>query len=78
MENVLPKYTRPIKNTDEPTVNVDFWNEATDAFDEKEFRKSTIAVVNYMNPNFEILKLQVKERTQEIVFIRIKCPKSKK
>lgn len=51
MENVLPKYTRPIKNTDEPTVNVDYWNEASDAFDDDRFRESAIAVINYMNPN---------------------------
>lgn len=54
MENVLPKYTRPIKGIDEPTVNVDFWDEAIDAFDNKTFRKSAIAVVNYINP--ELLK----------------------
>ncbi len=51
MENVLPKYKRPLKGINEPTVSVDFWDEAIDAFDEKEFRKAAIATVNYMNPN---------------------------
>ena len=51
MENVLPKYKRPIKGINEPTVNVDFWNEAIDAFDEKEYRKAAIATINYINPN---------------------------
>ncbi len=51
MENVLPKYKRPLTNSSEPTVDVSFWDEAIDAFDEKEFRKAAIATVNYVNPN---------------------------
>ena len=50
MENVLPKYVRPIKSIDDPVVNVDYWEEAVDAFDEKKFKKSVIAVINYLNP----------------------------
>jgi hypothetical protein len=68
MENVLPKYVRPLTSIDEPTVNVDYWDEAIDAFDEKVFRKSAIAVINYINPellegvntenNIEIIQMQ--------------------
>jgi hypothetical protein len=50
MENVLPKYIKPLKGINEPTVNVDFWEKAIEAFDNKEYRKSAIAVVNYINP----------------------------
>ena len=51
MENILPKYRRPISGVKDPKVDVSFWEEATDAFDEKDFKKSVIAVINYINPN---------------------------
>ncbi len=47
----MPDYKRPLTTSSEPTVDVSFWNEAIDAFDEKEFRKAAIATVNYINPN---------------------------
>jgi len=64
MENILPKYQRPITKIDDPTVNVDYWDEATEAFDDKNFKQSAIAVINYINPN--ILKNINTE--QEVVF----------
>lgn len=51
MENVLPKYKRPIVDDNEPKVDVGYWDTAIDAFDEKKFRESVIAVINYINPN---------------------------
>ncbi len=54
MENVLPRYHKPLPSKADPKVDVKFWEEAKDAFDKKEFRKSVIAVINYINP--ELLK----------------------
>jgi len=50
MENVIPKFIRPIKSINDPVIKVEHWDEAIDAFDEKEFKKSVIAVINYINP----------------------------
>jgi len=50
MENVLPSYKRPIASIDDPNNKVEHWNLAIDAFDEKDFKKSLIEVINYMNP----------------------------
>jgi len=68
MENVIPKYVRPIAKIDDPVNKIEFWDEAIDAFDEKEYKKTVIAVINYMNPNllenvntdgdFEIIQMQ--------------------
>jgi len=49
MENVLPRYERPLKSTNEPQFNNDEWDKAVDAFDEKEYKKSILSVINYMN-----------------------------
>ncbi len=35
MENVLTRYKRPIESVAEPTVAVEYWDTALDAFDEK-------------------------------------------
>jgi len=50
MENVLPKYVRPIAKIDDPVNQVSFWDEAVDAFDEKKYKETVIAVLNYINP----------------------------
>lgn len=50
MENILPSYKRPIASISDPINNVEHWNLAIDAFDEKDFKKSIIEVINYMNP----------------------------
>ncbi len=68
MENILPKYTRPLKSKADPVVDVSSWDKAVDAFDEKKYRESVIAVINYINPtllegkntaeNIEIVQMQ--------------------
>ena len=67
MENVLPKYTRPLKGIDDPTVDVDYWDEAIDAFDDKEFRKAAIATINYMNPTL----LKGKNTAEDIEIVQM-------
>jgi hypothetical protein len=51
MENVIPKYVRPIAKIDDPINKVSFWDEAIDAFDEKKYKETVLAVINYINPN---------------------------
>lgn len=51
MDNVIPKYVRPIAKIDEPVNNVAFWEEAIDAFDDKKFKEAAIAVIHYINPD---------------------------
>lgn len=51
MENLLPTYKRPIKSIDDPVVKVEYWDKAMDAFDEKDFKKAIIGVLNYINPS---------------------------
>jgi len=51
MENLLPRYKKPLPSPAEPKVDIKFWDEAKDAFDKKEFRKSVILVINYINPD---------------------------
>ena len=68
MENILPNYKRPITSIDDPLVKVEHWDTAIDAFDEKNFKKSLIEVLNYINPkllegkntegNIEIIQMQ--------------------
>lgn len=68
IENVIPKYTRPIAKIDDPVNKVSYWDEAIDAFDEKDYKKTVIAIINYMNSNllenvdtsgdFEIIQMQ--------------------
>ena len=68
IENVIPKYVRPIAKIDDPINKTEFWDEAIDAFDEKEYKKTVIAIINYMNSNllenvdtsgdFEIVQMQ--------------------
>ncbi len=68
IENVIPKYVRPITKIDDPVNKVEFWDEAIDAFDDKEYKKTVIAIINYMNSNllenvdtsgdFEIVQMQ--------------------
>ncbi len=50
MKNVLPAYQRPIYSISDPIINVDEWEKATDAFDEKNYKQSIIHVINYVNP----------------------------
>ena len=50
MENIMPNYKRPIASIDDPVVKVEHWDAAMDAFDEKDYKKSLVAVINYVNP----------------------------
>ncbi len=69
MENVIPKYTRPIPSKSDPISYASFWDDAVDAFDEKKYVETVINVLSYMNPDifdgvdtsggeFEITKMQ--------------------
>ena len=49
MKNILPTYRRPFKSTEEPSVHVKYWDEAKEAYDDKAYKKSLIAVINYLN-----------------------------
>lgn len=51
MENVIPRYRRPIPSIGDPTIIVSHWEQAIDAYDEGEFKKSVLEVLNYMNPS---------------------------
>lgn len=49
MKNVIPIFKRPLKSKDEPRTDVGYWDKAMDAFDAKEYRKTIIETINYMN-----------------------------
>ena len=65
MENVLPRYKRPIANSSEPMIQLEHWEQALDAFDEKDFKKSIIEVINYINP--KLLKNKNTDSDIEII-----------
>lgn len=46
----IPKYRAPISGGYDPIVSVAHWDEAYDAFEAKDYRKSLIGVFNYINP----------------------------
>ena len=50
MENVMPRYQRPIPSISDPVIHVAHWETAIEAYDEKEFKKSVLEVLNYINP----------------------------
>ncbi len=68
MENVIPKYVRPITKIDDPINTPSFWDDAIDSFDEKKYKETIINVLSYINPDifdgidvsgdFEITKMQ--------------------
>lgn len=49
MENVLPRYSRPIAKINDPINEVIHWDNAIDAFDNKAFKKSALEIIKYMN-----------------------------
>lgn len=49
MNNVLPKFKRPLKDSNDPKTNVSYWDKALDAFDEKQYKNALIHTLNYMN-----------------------------
>lgn len=68
MENVIPKYVRPIAKIDDPINKISYWDNAIDAFDEKNYKETIINTLKYINPSlfegvdtegdFEIVKMQ--------------------
>ncbi len=67
MENILPRYQRPITRINDPINKVEHWNNAVDAFDEKAFKKTAIEIVNFMNPNI----LEGMDLGQDIEFVQM-------
>ena len=51
MKNVIPKFQRPVQGIDEPKTDVSYWDKAVDAYDEKKYKDSLIATLNYINPD---------------------------
>lgn len=51
MKHVLPTYVKPFDSIKEPNIDVDIWQEAKDAFDEKNYKEGLIKLLNYMNPS---------------------------
>jgi len=51
MENRVPKYVRPIAKIDDPINKIEYWDAAVEAFDEKKYKETIIAILNYMNPS---------------------------
>lgn len=51
MENIIPKYERPIAAISDPISTVKNWDIALDAYDEGRFRDALIGVINYINPS---------------------------
>jgi len=49
MENVIPKYVRPIPSIGDPINKVSYWDQAIEDFDDKEYKKAALEVINYMN-----------------------------
>lgn len=49
MENVIPRYKRPLSSKLDPKVVVSHWEEAIDAFDEKKYYSAAVDVINYIN-----------------------------
>ena len=48
MNNVLPKFKRPLKDSNDPKTNVSYWDKALDAFDEKKYNESLTHTLNYL------------------------------
>jgi hypothetical protein len=51
MENIVPIYLKPLSGIYEPIINVNHWDEAVTAFDNKEYKASVIEIINYINEN---------------------------
>lgn len=66
MNNVLPKFQRPIQGIDEPRAEVANWDKAMDAYDAKNFRKAVIETINYINPGI----LAGKNTQEHITIVR--------
>lgn len=66
MNNVLPRFQRPIQGIDEPRTEVSHWDKAMDAYDAKDYRNALIETINYINPEL----LSGKDTSEDINLIR--------
>ncbi|MCF6348383.1 MAG: hypothetical protein L3J20_08805 [Flavobacteriaceae bacterium] len=66
MKNVIPKFKRPLKSIDEPTIDITFWDKATNAYDAKDYKKAVVEVINYINPSL----LQSKDTSKDINIVQ--------
>ncbi len=49
MSKVLPIYKKPLPSTKEPKISEEFWEIAKEKFDNKDYKESVVAVINYLN-----------------------------
>jgi hypothetical protein len=49
MEHLLPTYFKPFESIKDPRIDVDIWQSAIDAFDNGDYKKSLIYLLNYIN-----------------------------
>lgn len=54
MNTTLSKFRKPLDGICEPKSDIRYWEIANESFDAKKYRESTVAVLNYINP--ELLK----------------------
>jgi hypothetical protein len=67
MENIIPKFVRPIPSIGDPIVNVDYWDKAIEAFDEGNYKESVTSIINYINPKL----LEGKDLEQDIDIVQM-------
>lgn len=51
MENIVPKYERPIATKNDPVSTLQNWDIAMDAYEENRFKDALIGVLDYINPD---------------------------
>jgi len=67
MENVIPKYVRPIAKIEDPISVIDYWDNAVDAFDEKQYKVSIRNMIDYFNPDL----LKDKDEVADIEIVKM-------
>ncbi len=67
MENVLPRYRRPIPSIGDPVITVEHWDKAIEAYDEGDFRQSVLEVLRYINPTL----LENKDTSQDFEIVQM-------
>ncbi len=51
MINTSPRFQRTLAMPKDPVSELQHWEDANDAFDKKEYKKSLFELINYINPN---------------------------
>ncbi len=51
MINKSPRFQRTLEIANEPVSDIKHWENANDAFDKKEYKKSLVELIKYINPN---------------------------